>query len=554
MTDSARCPAVKEYTATLEDFLSSAGGFALEQAYELGRRAAHEGMSLLQFAELHHAALRRLSAAPGANVEEILTRGEQFFSEGLSAFEMILRSHRASARLLGLSDGFSRQNGELSRTRAQLRELLDASGAMVYLRDADGRLLFVNGPFEQLFGVRDARVLGKLLHEVVSGPNGHALLEGEAAVLQSGVSQTSEKVFQGPDGPRTFRVLDLPLVREAALGPASSFPGSLFSGSQFPPPGPFYAAALGLRNDKADVPPADIQQPAPDGHGRRGNGRVSHGSMDGSSMDGGGGASHHAEEPTIYAVCSVATDITSERRAAEALSFARDTSETAHRQLDWLTNALADDLLAPLRSIDGFTQALTEDCGEALDPTSKSHLANVRQSAQRMATLIDSLLAMSQLSRNEMRKDAVDLTELARSVAAQLRQAEPDRRVSVEIQPGLKAQGDSRLFGAVLHNLLGNSWKFTRRREDAQIVVGESSERGTKVYFVKDNGTGFDMAHSGKLFSVFQTLHSRREFAGNGVGLATVQRIVNRHGGRVWAESTVDRGATFYFTIGEHFS
>jgi light-regulated signal transduction histidine kinase (bacteriophytochrome) len=139
-------------------------------------------------------------------------------------------------------------------------------------------------------------------------------------------------------------------------------------------------------------------------------------------------------------------------------------------------------------------------------------------------------------------------------VAAQLRQAEPDRRVSVEIQPGLKAQGDSRLFGAVLHNLLGNSWKFTRRREDAQIVVGENSERGTKVYFVKDNGTGFDMAHSGKLFSVFQTLHSRREFAGNGVGLATVQRIVNRHGGRVWAESTVDRGATFYFTIGEHFS
>jgi hypothetical protein len=418
--------------------------------------------------------------------------------------------------------------------------------------------------------VSDARVLGKALHEVVSGPNAHALLEGEAAVLQSGVPRTSEKVFQGPDGLRTYRVLDLPLVRESALGPASSFPGSLFSGSQFPPPGPFYAAALGLRNSKAEPQQAD--RDASDGRG--GNGRVSDGAMgnsstgsastgsastgsgstDGSSMDGLSGASHRAEEPTIYAVCSVATDITSERRAEEALSFARDTSETAHRQLDWLTNALADDLLAPLRSIDGFTQALAEDCGEALDPTSKSHLANVRQSAQRMATLIDSLLAMSQLSRNEMRKDAVDLTELARSVAAQLRQAEPDRRVSVEIQPGLQAKGDSRLFGAVLHNLLGNSWKFTRRREDAQIVVGENSERGTKVYFVKDNGTGFDMAHSGKLFSVFQTLHSRREFAGNGVGLATVQRIVNRHGGRVWAESTVDRGATFYFTIGEHFS
>jgi light-regulated signal transduction histidine kinase (bacteriophytochrome) len=274
----------------------------------------------------------------------------------------------------------------------------------------------------------------------------------------------------------------------------------------------------------------------------------------GEAEDDDGSSVHRLERPTVYAVCSVATDVTSEQRIEEALSFARETSESAHRQLDSLSNALADDLLAPLRSIDGFSQALLEDCGNALDDKSKSHLANVRQSAQRMATLIDSLLAMSQLSRSELRKDAVDLTELARNVAAQLRQTEPDRHVSFEIQPGLKAQGDPRLFGAVLQNLLGNSWKFTRRRQDAQIVVGENSERGTKVYFVKDNGTGFDMAHSGKLFSVFQTLHSRREFGGNGVGLATVQRIVNRHGGRVWAESTVDRGATFYFTIGEHFS
>ena len=118
-----------------------------------------------------------------------MTRGEQFFSEGLSAFEMILRSHRASARLLGLSDGFSRQNGELSRTRSQLRDLLDATGAMVYLRDADGRFLFVNGPFEELFGVTDARVLGKTVHEVLSGPNADMLLQGEAAVLQAGQSR-----------------------------------------------------------------------------------------------------------------------------------------------------------------------------------------------------------------------------------------------------------------------------------------------------------------------------------------------------------------------------
>ncbi len=543
MTDSMRCPAVKDYTAALEDFLISAGEFALEQAYELGRRAAQEGMSLLQFAELHHAALRRLSAAPHSDVEELLTRGEQFFCEGLSAFEMILRSHRASARLLGLSDGFSRQNNELGRTRAQLRDVLDATGAMVYLRDADGRFLFVNGPFEELFGVTDDRVLGKTIHEVVSGPNADLLLQGELAVLQSGEPVTSEKIFQGPNGPRIYRTLDLPLIRDAALGPGSLFPGSLFSGSQFPPPGPLF------QNGPASSKRAPAAEAGASPEAGAGLSDTPGQAVEDDSEAGEGG-----ERPTIYAVCSVATDITSERRAEEALSFAEDVSQSAHRQLDSLSNALADDLLAPLRSIDGFSQALLEDCGEALGEAGKSHLANVRQSAQRMATLIDSLLAMSQLSRSELRKDAVDLTELARNVADQLRQMEPDRHVSFQIQPGLKAKGDPRLFGAVLQNLLGNSWKFTRRRQDAQIVVGENSERGTKVYFVRDNGTGFDMAHSGKLFSVFQTLHSRREFAGNGVGLATVQRIVNRHGGRVWAEADVDRGATFYFTIGEHFS
>src|SRR5689334_18578302 len=168
MAEVTRRPAVKEYTATLQEFLSSAGEFALERAYELGRHAAAEGMSLLQFAELHHAALRTLTAVPGADVAEILTRGEQFFAEGLSAFEMILSSHRASARLLGLSDGLTRQNTELGRVRTQLRSVLDASGALVYLKDADGRFLFVNGVFERWFGVPEARALGKTAHELVS--------------------------------------------------------------------------------------------------------------------------------------------------------------------------------------------------------------------------------------------------------------------------------------------------------------------------------------------------------------------------------------------------
>ncbi|MEO8184683.1 MAG: ATP-binding protein [Deltaproteobacteria bacterium] len=479
MTDAIRRPAVKDYTATLEAYLGNAGELALERAYEFGRRAASEGMSLLQFAELHHAALRTLATAPGAVVDEVLTRGEQFFSEGLSAFELNLRAHRASARLLGLSDGLTRSSTELSRARVQLKAVLDATPALVYLEDAEGRLLFVNAAFERLFGVSEAQILGKTAHEFSSGPNAAMLQRDRAQVLEARVPSEFERTFVQADGPHTYRALAIPLC-----------------------------------DDTNRIEP----------------------------------------NQGVYAICSIATDITREKHAAETLGLARQATEAANRQLESMGQALADQLLAPLRSIDGFTQALLEDCGGALDAQSKSYLSNVRRSAQRMATLIDSLLALAKLSRGELRASEVDLTDLASSVAAQLRQTEPDRRVSFEIQPGLKAQGDPRLFGAVLQNLLGNSWKFTRRREHAEIVVGQSYERGLNVYFVKDNGTGFDMAHSGKLFSVFETLHSRREFDGNGVGLATVQRIVNRHGGRVWAESVVDRGATFYFTIGDQLS
>jgi len=490
MVDAIHRPAVaaRDYTATLEAYLGNAGEFALERAYEFGRRAAGEGMSLLQFAELHHAALRALVASGEASVEEILTRGEQFFSEGLSAFELVLRSHRASARLLGLSDALMRPHGELRRARAQLKAVLDATRAVVYLRDADGRFAFVNGAFERLFGVSEARVLGKTAHELSGGPNAATLQRDDERVRQSQVPIESEKAYVRADGTHIYRSLDIPLVY-----PTAGYP------------------TAGYRTE------GDSTQ-------------------------------------EVYAVCSVATDITQERYASEALALAKEATDAANRQLESFSQSLADELLAPLRSINGFTQALLEECGAALDVQSKFYLSNVRQSAQRMATLIDALMSLSKLARGELRPSEVDLTDLARRVAAQLHQTEPDRRVSFEIQPGLRAQGDPRLFGAVFSNLLGNSWKFTRRREHAEIVVGQSSDRGLNVYFVKDNGAGFDMAHSGKLFSVFETLHSRREFDGNGVGLATVQRIVNRHGGRVWAEAVVDRGATFYFTIGEQFS
>jgi light-regulated signal transduction histidine kinase (bacteriophytochrome) len=168
-----------------------------------------------------------------------------------------------------------------------------------------------------------------------------------------------------------------------------------------------------------------------------------------------------------------------------------------------------------------------------------------------MAQLIDSLLSMARVTRSEIRRERVDLSRLARAAAGRLQSAQPRRQGEFVIADGLVGTGDSRLLGILFENLLGNAWKFTGKRPKACIEFGRTREGGEEAYFVRDNGAGFDMAYSSKLFGVFQRLHGISEFEGTGIGLATVQRIVSRHGGRIWAEGGVDRGATFYFTLGE---
>ena len=225
--------------------------------------------------------------------------------------------------------------------------------------------------------------------------------------------------------------------------------------------------------------------------------------------------------------------------------------ETANRELEAFSYSVAHDLRAPLRSIDGFSQALLEDCADKLDEEGKAYLGNVRESAQQMAQLIDDLLGLSRLSRAELSRSRIDLTDIARAVVARLQRDHPDRMVEFVVPEGVAAVGDERLLGIVLENLLGNAWKFTSKRSQARIEFGQRCEDGHSVYFIRDNGDGFDMAYVRKLFGVFQRLHSASEFEGTGIGLATVQRIIHRHGGRVWAEGEVDRGATFYFTLEE---
>ncbi len=236
-----------------------------------------------------------------------------------------------------------------------------------------------------------------------------------------------------------------------------------------------------------------------------------------------------------------------ERRVRERTAQLEEKSQ----ELEAFSYSVAHDLRAPLRSIDGFSQALLEDNADKLDDEGRKHLRFVRESAQHMARLIDDLLELSRVTRSELQREAVDLSALAQATVARLRRYQPDRRVEVVIQEGLQGEGDHRLLTVAFGNLFGNAWKFTAKRDGARIEFGATSSGGRLVYFIRDNGVGFDMAYGGKLFGVFQRLHAVTDFEGSGVGLATVQRIISRHGGRVWAEGQVNRGATFHFTLNE---
>jgi signal transduction histidine kinase len=224
--------------------------------------------------------------------------------------------------------------------------------------------------------------------------------------------------------------------------------------------------------------------------------------------------------------------------------------EGANRELEAFSYSVSHDLRAPLRSIEGFSQILLEDHAQALDEEARGYLGRVRAASRHLATLIDDLLDLSRVTRSALARRTVDLSALAAEVAAELQKSQPGREVEVVISGGLRATGDPRLLRIALENLLGNAFKFTEKQPRATVEFGAvAAEDGRPAYFVRDNGVGFDMAYAAKLFGAFQRLHPPEDFEGTGIGLATVQRIVQRHGGRVWAEGEVGEGATFFFTL-----
>ncbi len=235
---------------------------------------------------------------------------------------------------------------------------------------------------------------------------------------------------------------------------------------------------------------------------------------------------------------------------ADGLARKNAELEAVNAELEAFSYSVSHDLRAPLRSIDGFSAALLEDCGERLDERGRDHLRRVRAASARMATLIDDLLGLARVAKTEIRREPVDLSAVAREVLEGLRARDAGRRVEAVVAEGCVAQGDPRLLRLVLQNLLENAWKFTSKKDAARIEFGgERAADGAVAWFVRDDGAGFDMAHADRLFGTFQRLHSADEFPGTGVGLATVRRIVGRHGGRVLAEGAPGAGATFRFTL-----
>jgi signal transduction histidine kinase len=255
-------------------------------------------------------------------------------------------------------------------------------------------------------------------------------------------------------------------------------------------------------------------------------------------------ATFNSMADTIQAGAQSTALLTEQLRRSEASLAAQN------KELETFSYSVSHDLRAPLRSIDGFSRILLEDYGTTLDADGRNSLDRIRAASQRMAQLIDDLLRLSRLSRGKLHYELVDLSAMAREIEAELSSEDPVRRVTLAVAAGVTANGDRQLLRIALTNLLDNAWKFTTKRVDARIEFGMQDRDGRRVYFVRDNGVGFDPAYADKLFGAFQRLHSSSEYPGTGIGLATVLRVIRRHGGKVQAEGAVDQGATFSFELG----
>jgi PAS domain S-box-containing protein len=251
-----------------------------------------------------------------------------------------------------------------------------------------------------------------------------------------------------------------------------------------------------------------------------------------------------------YAICGISTDITERKKAEGSLRRYSEELSAANKELEAFSYSVSHDLKNPLNTISGFVQILSEDYWESIDGNGRDYLKRIAQGTDKMRSIINNLLNFSRIEKQKIRREEIDLSEMTRRIISDLHYSQPKKRVHVIIQQGIKANADSQMLNIVLTNLLNNAWKYTSKKENPQIEVGTMKEGDKTVYFVSDNGAGFDMKLADRLFVPFQRLHAEKEYTGTGIGLAIVERVIKKHGGRVWAESEVGKGATFYFTLG----
>jgi signal transduction histidine kinase len=255
------------------------------------------------------------------------------------------------------------------------------------------------------------------------------------------------------------------------------------------------------------------------------------------------------DEELPTAIVAVIADVTEQHRAQDELELRGAQLEATNKELEAFVYSVSHDLRQPLSAINAFSQLVVEDAGDRLGDDEREFLRRVRAATQRMAAMLDGLLKLSRASRLDLVSEHVDVSTMASEILAELRAEQPERQVDCVVAPGLRVQADPALLRVILVNLLDNAFKFTSRHETARVEVGRADCDGEVAFFVRDDGDGFDLAAAGKLFQPFERLHHADEFPGTGIGLATVQRLVARYGGRVWAEAEVDEGATFYFTL-----
>ena len=254
-------------------------------------------------------------------------------------------------------------------------------------------------------------------------------------------------------------------------------------------------------------------------------------------------------EGNVTGLVGVGHDITNRKEMEEELIKRKNQLELLNKELETFAYSVSHDLRAPLRGIDGFSQALLEDYYDGFDETGRDYISRVRKASQKMGYLIDDLLKLSRLSRAQINIQKINLSEIVAEICDDLLINDPERSVEIVIQPNVIAEADLQLIHVALSNLLGNAWKFTSKQKNANIEFGMKEQDGREIYYIKDDGAGFDMNYKDKLFGAFQRLHGFEDFSGSGIGLATVKRVIGRHGGEVWAVGEVGKGATFYFTI-----